>query len=339
MNPRTTLTEPVRNAEMLEQIGFYTLSDERCQNLSPTSPMQRCEMILTDKCNFSCPYCRGLRDDCKGDMPIATAVKTLVTWLVDGLKNIRFSGGEPLTYPSLNSLVSIASHEACERVAISTNGSFPLKRYMELVSLGVDDFSISLDACCASGCEKMSGGSSRWDTITENIRELAKRVYVTVGVVLTDENLGNLSSIVTLAHELGVADIRIIPAAQEGTMIRGVEKLDPAIIAAHPILAYRVANILLGKPVRSIQEYDSHRCYLPIDDSVVAGDYHFPCVIYMREQGEPIGQVGPNMRAVRIAWSEQHNSFDDPICQKNCLDVCVDHNNKCASCKERTCPT
>jgi pyruvate-formate lyase-activating enzyme len=320
---------------MLEQIGFYTLSDARCQNLSPTSPMQRCEMILTDKCNFSCPYCRGLRDDCKGDMPVGTAINTLRIWMAEGLKHVRFSGGEPLMYPFLDHIVNEARFGGCERIAISTNGSFPLASYLQLAAYGVDDFSISFDACCSSGCEKMSGGSRRWDTITENIRELAKRVYVTVGVVLTDENLGTLPDIVKLAHDLGVADIRIIPAAQEGNMIRGVTKIDTDIVVAHPILAYRVQNILLGKPVRSIGVCDSHRCYLPVDDSVVCGDYHFPCVIYMREQGEPIGQIGPNMREQRIHWAAQHNSYEDPICQKNCLDVCVDHNNKCAACKEQ----
>jgi hypothetical protein len=128
-----------------------------------------------------------------------------------------------------------------------------------------------------------------------------------------------------------VADIRIIPAAQEGNMIKGVERIPQEMLDAHPILAYRVLNILEGRPVRSIQEYDSHRCFLPVDDSVVAGKFHFPCVIYMREQGDPIGYVGPNMRQERIAWSATHNTFEDPICKKNCLDVCVAHNNKCAA--------
>ena len=316
----------------LQDIGFYTLCDERTENLSPTSPMWRCEMILTERCNFSCPYCRGLRDDCVGDMPVGRAFNVLYQWSRQGLKNVRFSGGEPMLYPSLSGLVGYARKCDVEKIAISTNGSFPLEQYLDLVKLGANDFSISLDACCASECGKMSGtsGEKTWLRIVENIRELSKRVYVTVGVVLTDENLLNLNGIVEFAHEMGVADIRIIPAAQNGNMIAGVEALDPEIVAAHPILAYRVQNILQGKPVRCIQRYDSHRCYLPIDDSVVCGDFHFPCVIYMREQGEPIGKIGPDMRSQRIEWSETHNTFQDPICRANCLDVCVDHNNKCA---------
>ena len=314
----------------LQDIGFYTLCNERTENLSDTSPMWRCEMILTDRCNFRCPYCRGMRDDCQGDMPYVRATIALTYWMQHGLKHLRFSGGEPMLYTDLANLIQWAS--GCERIAISTNGSFPLSRYMKLVDLGVNDFSISFDACCAAECGKMAGLSDNtaYLRLTKNIYELAKVTYVTVGVVLTDENLPNLAGIVKTAHELGVADIRIIPAAQNGNMIEGVETIPQAILDAHPILAYRVANILDGRPVRSIQEYDSHRCYLPIDDSVVAGDYHFPCVIYMREQGSPIGYIGPNMRQERIEWSKNHNTFEDPICQKNCLDVCVAHNNECA---------
>jgi len=36
----------------LEDIGFYTLTDERLKNTSLTSQMQRCEMIITEYCNF-----------------------------------------------------------------------------------------------------------------------------------------------------------------------------------------------------------------------------------------------------------------------------------------------
>jgi hypothetical protein len=171
--------------------------------------------------------------------------------------------------------------------------------------------------------------------ISENIRKLSARTYVTVGVVLTDDNAHELAKIVKYAHDLGVADIRIIPAAQNGCMIGGVEKIPQHILDEHPILAYRVANILAGKPVRSIQEYDSPRCYIPIDDSVVCGNYHFPCVIYMREQGEPIGEIGPNMRTERMIWSLTHDTFCDPICRANCLDVCIDHNNKCDACRKK----
>jgi hypothetical protein len=30
--------------------------------------MKRCEMIITEYCNFKCPYCRGLKDEIYGNI-------------------------------------------------------------------------------------------------------------------------------------------------------------------------------------------------------------------------------------------------------------------------------
>ncbi len=315
----------------LQDIGFYTLSDERCENLSTTSPMMRGEMVLTGRCNFNCEYCRGLREDCQSDMPVDVAISVLEQWCDQGLKNVRFTGGEPLLYPHLETLVMYAKSRNVERVAVSSNGSLPFIQYYRLWFCGVNDFSISLDACCASECGKMAGVDGKFKRIEENIRKLSILTYVTVGVVLTDDNASELAKIVKYAHDLGVSDIRIIPAAQSSCTIDGVEAIPQRILYAHPILEHRVKNILGGRPVRSLRESDSSRCYLPMDDSVVCGDYHFPCPIYMREQGEPIGKIGPNMRTDRVIWSLAHNCAEDPICRANCLDFCVDHNNRCAA--------
>jgi hypothetical protein len=48
----------------------------------------------------------------------------------------------------------------------------------------------------------------------------------------------------------------------------------------------------------------------------------------MREHGNPIGKISQNMRQERVNWLKNHNTWLDPICKKNCLDVCIQHNNK-----------
>jgi MoaA/NifB/PqqE/SkfB family radical SAM enzyme len=204
-----------------------------------------------------------------------------------------------------------------------------LDRYLKLLELGVNDFSISFDACCSAECGTMCGVGGKFERICHTIRELSKLTYVTVGVVLTDDNADHLAGIVQKAHDLGVADIRIIPAAQNGDMVKGVQGLSSDVLEAHPILNYRVTNMKAGEPVRGHVEEDVDRCYIPIDDSVVCGRYHLPCVIYLREMGEPIGVIGPNMRQERIEWAKNHRPKSDPICCKNCLDVCIAHNNMC----------
>lgn len=306
----------------LEEIGFYSLSDDRAKTSSHTSRLQRCELILTGRCNFKCPYCRGVGGD---DLPLEDALNMVELWAKDGLKNIRFSGGEPLLWPDLAELASYAKFCGIQRIAVSSNGSLPLKKYEHLLRWGVNDFSISLDACCAEDCLKMNGSKKDyWDTVINNIRELSKLTYVTVGIVLTIENKDKINEIIQFAQSLGVSDIRVIPAAQDCNHLRDI-KINQA---NSPILKYRLNNLIKGDTVRGLKLTDNHQCPLVLDDMAVMGDFHYPCIIYMREGGQPIGKVGENMREERFQWYKTHNTHADPICSKQCLDVCRDYNNK-----------
>lgn len=309
----------------LERIGFYTMSDSRAQNSSASSPLKRCELILTGRCNFKCPYCRHIGGD---DLNRKSAFDTLSLWIKDGLENVRFSGGEPTLYSHLPDLVSYCRFGGVKRIAISTNGSADFDLYENLIRCGANDISVSLDACCSKDGDRMAGGiPGSWRMVVENIRKLSELVYVTVGIVVTEENAASASETIQLAHDCGVADIRIIPAAQDDGAIKAINVI-PEILADHPILSYRVRNLLKGRKFRGLGSGDSRRCGLVVDDMAVLNGEHYPCIIYMRESGFPIGKVGLNMRKERIEWSLNHDTHSDPICSKNCLDVCVDYNNK-----------
>lgn len=315
----------------LEDIGFYTLSNNRALNSSVDSDLWRCELILLDGCNFSCPYCRGLRSDCKGIVPFDEASKCLSLWIDEGLKNVRFSGGEPTLYKGLIDLVKQAKGGGVERIAISTNGYSDIDLYIRLIEAGVNDLSISLDACCSSVGEQMSGGvKGSWNKVTENIKALSKITYVTVGMVFDERNIGECIDAVLFADSLGVSDVRVIPSAQYNEALSVLSNLPDRVLDKYPILRYRIDNLGRGLHVRGITEGDSHTCWLAMDDMAVAGGKmglkHFPCIIHLREGGDPIGDVGPRMREERREWLENHDPFEDPICRSNCLDVCTHYN-------------
>jgi MoaA/NifB/PqqE/SkfB family radical SAM enzyme len=312
--------------DKLEDIGFYTLSDERAAKSSVSSPLWRCELILTDKCNFRCPYCRGLKPGLRGNMDLYQAEKTLDYWLSEGLRNVRFSGGEPTIYKALPDLVRTCKQSKVEHIAVSTNGSAPLKYYERLISLGLNDLSISLDAGCCSIGDAMAGGKTgSWDHTVDIIRELSRVCYVTVGMVFTETNINDCLNAVLFADSLGVADIRVIPAAQYNRALQTLSALPDSILKRHPILSYRINNIRQGLSVRGTGRTS---CPLVLDDMAVAGKWHFPCIIYMREGGKPIGEVSTNMRGERLEWYDTHNPSLDSICKQNCLDVCVEYNAK-----------
>lgn len=308
----------------LEEIGFYTLSEARVRGASATSALARCELLLTSRCNFRCPYCRGTGG---ADLPWAAAARVVDRWAADGLRAVRFSGGEPLLWGDLARLVARARARGIAHIAISSNGSMPWAQYEQLLGAGANDFSISLDACCAADGQRMAGGVGAWAQVVANLRALAPRAYVTAGVVLTEANRARARDIVRFASELGVADVRVIPAAQCGAALAQLE-VDGALLARHPILAYRVRNAAAGRPVRGLRPTDSGRCALALDDMVVCGGHHYPCVIHLREGGRPIGRAGAGAREERARWVRAHDGHADPICAGNCLDVCVDYNNR-----------
>ena len=308
----------------LEDIGFYTLSEQRAKTASATSPLSRCEMVLTGKCNFHCPYCQGNNIP---EIRYDEALSILRLWIDQELINVRFSGGEPTCYRMLSDLCYFAYNNGVKRIAVSTNGSASKACYQKLINSGVSDFSISLDASNADKFKQMSGGIDAFDRVISNIEWLSKQTYVTIGTVLTDDNMENLEDIINLVSSLGVSDIRIIPASQNKNNIRFMD-LPENITAKHPILKYRIDEVKNKIAIRGLQNTDSHKCGLVLDDIAVSGYKHFPCIIYFREHGDAIGIVSKNMRKEREEWFKVHDTHSDPICFKNCLDVCREYNNK-----------
>ena len=313
----------------LDQIGFYTLTDERASQANESSPMWRGEILLTDRCNYNCIYCQGL--PVKNDIPFDLAIQAIDTWLADGLRNVRFSGGEPTLYRGLLALVDRCHRGGVKRIAISTNGTAPLRYYQELIDAGLDDICISLDAIVPSLAPEMAGvTNTHWERVVQNIKALSKLTYVTVSIVLTSENASNAKEIVRFSSELGVSDIRIVTASHaHQDIVNAIADIEQEVLDAYPILKYRIQNYLKGWNARGIREGDAHRCHLVKDDCVIAGEWHYPCGVYLRERGAPIGVINPKMRNERITWLRTHDTHEDAICRQYCSDIYVEYNNRC----------
>ncbi|MHA2265202.1 MAG: radical SAM protein, partial [Candidatus Thorarchaeota archaeon] len=284
---------------------------------------------------FNCPYCWPIRDDCQKTIHPDDAHRILEGWIDEGLQNVRFSGGEPTLYRNLPDLIRHCVDGDVKGIAISTNGSADWEVYEELLHAGANDFSVSFDACCSSTAETMSGKAAEFDKIVSNIKWLARMAYTSVGVVLTDDNVSEVAEIVKLADDLGVADVRVIPVAEFGKAAAKnfpeLTEIDTTLLKRFPILKYRLENAFKGNQIRGIQPEDTNKCPLVLDDIAVAGDFHFPCIIYFRQMGDPIGSTNKSTKEIRkerYEWFRKHNTHKDRICSGTCLDVCVAYNNK-----------
>jgi GTP 3',8-cyclase len=106
---------------------------------------------LTDRCNLRCTYCmpeEGLqwlaRPDLLTDDEIVRMVRIAVTDL--GVRDVRFTGGEPLLRPGLAGIVQrCADLEPRPTISLTTNG-IGLRRTAEaLRAAGLDRVNVSLD--------------------------------------------------------------------------------------------------------------------------------------------------------------------------------------------------
>jgi cyclic pyranopterin phosphate synthase len=106
---------------------------------------------LTDRCNLRCAYCmppEGLDwlpgEQVLGDDEIVRLVRIAVERL--GIREVRFTGGEPLIRPGLVDIVrATAALRPRPDISITTNGVGLAGRAAELAAAGLDRVNVSLD--------------------------------------------------------------------------------------------------------------------------------------------------------------------------------------------------
>ena len=106
---------------------------------------------LTDRCNLRCAYCmppEGLdwlpRDEVLRDEEIVRLIAIGVEQL--GIREVRFTGGEPLLRPGLVGIVAAtAGLRPRPAISLTTNAIGLARRAADLAAAGLDRVNVSLD--------------------------------------------------------------------------------------------------------------------------------------------------------------------------------------------------
>jgi cyclic pyranopterin phosphate synthase len=117
---------------------------------------------LTDRCNLRCTYCmppEGLewlpRDEVLTGDEIVRLIRIGVTLL--GIREVRFTGGEPMLRPDLVSIVSrTAALSPRPETSLTTNGIGLVRRARDLRDAGLDRINVSLDTLRPEVFRKLS---------------------------------------------------------------------------------------------------------------------------------------------------------------------------------------
>lgn len=308
--------------DSLDQVGFATISERRARAVSSHAPLARATLVLTEQCNLRCTYCGKNRGT---SMPTREALRVVEAWASQGLASLMISGGEPTLHADLEQVVETAAACGIGHVILATNGTADLGVYRDLVDRGLSELSISLDSGSAEVAGQLSGISPRdWEAVVENIRALSALARVVVGMVVHDANRHRVLEDLLFMDSLGPADIKLTPSTRLGRWddVSRLAQLSSDLLAKYAFLRYRTRRLLQGLSVRGVSARGTHRCWLALDDMVVAGSCHYPCYIYYRERGAPVGPFDDILavRSAREAWVRRTDTHQDPICREMCVD-------------------
>jgi radical SAM protein with 4Fe4S-binding SPASM domain len=260
-----------------------------------------------------------------------------------GGKALVFTGGEPLLRPDIYSLVS----HACSRgllVHVSTNGLLlGNEEAQKLVASGVESISVSLDGSLAEVHESTRSPHGSFEHAIRAIKLLKEQrtlqgasLRLKILSVVGKNNSSNLSSLVSLAHDLGVDGIELMPCQP---LVDCCEEITPdkmeisreiecalSVVTENRSLSHLVDNSayhlsLFGRSFAG--EKSPIPCYIGYTGIVIDcyGDV-YPCLPWVSWKRKPIQITEEN--SLDSAWrSKEYSNWRKEIehcgnCYLNC---------------------
>nr|WP_321409992.1 GTP 3',8-cyclase MoaA [uncultured Carboxylicivirga sp.] len=180
---------------------------------------EKLRVSLTNQCNFNCVYCVG-KEHVPGQMiQSARSVQQSESSLqlkdyqaiiskihqISPLKQIRFTGGEPMLSPHLISLIGFSKDLGIKNVGITTNGWYLERKMKELIDLKIVSLNISLDGISNEFITRMAGHSQAYK-VKETI-ELAVSAGLPVklnAVIMKGKNEQEILPLLEYARNLNI---------------------------------------------------------------------------------------------------------------------------------------
>ncbi len=177
-------------------------------------------IAVTDKCNLRCQYCmpaNGIDYIKQSELLSYEEIERIVSVLAkEGVRKIRFTGGEPFLRKDLSYLIkSISKIEGIEKLAITTNATICIKYVDDLIPYGLTDWNVSIDSLDKKRFETITR-RDEYETVIDCINYLKAdpRIKLKLNtVVMKQHNIDDIIPLVELTqnHSLSVRFIEEMP--------------------------------------------------------------------------------------------------------------------------------
>ena len=181
-----------------------------CKSLLHIIPVRpyNAAVMITENCNSRCITCNMWKINHKDEYS-TEEVEDLMNQMRDcGIRNITFTGGEPLLREDIGILVKRARELGFKKVVVKTNGLLLSKKAEELVESGVSDISVSVDGI-RDTANAIRGLPHAYRTSLEGIKtalfaaQNSKKVNMHLSTTLIKHNIEQVPALLALCRELG----------------------------------------------------------------------------------------------------------------------------------------
>jgi hypothetical protein len=219
---------------------------------------------------------------------------------------------------------------------------------LEAIAAGLDELRVSLDAADAALGQALTGRPRAWETAVRTIKAVAEArrngaaVFLIVNTVVTSENRVRLPEILAFVLALDPDDVKLITSVDqkeglgefpEAARVRAAltAALAPYPAERFPLLRRKLDTVFAADAIGLSMPEPSNgfRCYVPLTERTVDGRFYYPCSVYLREGGAPLGRIDEPQelqRAKTAAFVKRADCLRDSICTRYCLHCTRNYN-------------
>jgi MoaA/NifB/PqqE/SkfB family radical SAM enzyme len=163
---------------------------------------------ITSRCNQDCIYCFRALDIPECQLSENMTILDYIHGL--GIKELTWSGGEPLMYPHLSNLLRRAKELAITN-KINTNASLFVQKAESIMDY-VDNITFSLDSMNSATNFKLGRGRKHYKIIDKSIQYVKNNhpdKQLTINIVASKFNLNDLPDLVSYLNFSSINSVRV----------------------------------------------------------------------------------------------------------------------------------
>jgi hypothetical protein len=257
-------------------------------------------------------------------------------------------------------MLALARRRGVGHLSVTSNGALPPGRALALLEAGLDELRLSIDADDAAAGAALTGRSAAWSASLATLTAVASArragtghrsgtgCFLVINTVVTRANRERLPALVRFLLGFGPDDLKLITdvddrlelgrfpgAAQVRAELQALLADRPP--GALPLLRRKLETVFdpeaIGLEGPSPAGGAPWRCLVPLTERTVDAAAYYPCSVYLREGGRPLGPLGDGAEAQRAAslrFVRDSDCRTDPICRRFCLTCTRRFNDRAA---------